>query len=245
VPAEVLPLVEELNRLFARISQVLERERRFTADAAHELRTPLAALRSQAQLARTARGAAVRDEALDGILTGTDRATRLVEQLLTLARVESGQARASAQSLDLRELVRGQIAVIAPRALAVNLELAFDEGAAVPVLGNPDLLAVLARNLLDNAVCYTPAGGRLHVAVDANNRVARLTVDNSGPVISADDLARLGERFFRVTGNPASGSGLGLSIVARIAELHGGTVAIRAGKGGDGLCVEVELPAGP
>jgi two-component system sensor histidine kinase QseC len=240
VPAEVLPLVEELNRLFSRIAQVLERERRFTADAAHELRTPLAALRSQAQLALAAHGETVRDEALAGILEGTDRATRLVEQLLNLARVESGEVSAPAQTLGLRELVRAEIADVAPRALAKAIELDFDDGAALNITGHAGLLAVLARNLLDNAVRYTPQGGRVRVAVDMADARARLTVGNSGPELAPGDVARLGERFFRVIGNSANGSGLGLSIVMRIAELHGGTVGILAGDGG-GLRVEVLL----
>jgi two-component system sensor histidine kinase QseC len=242
VPEEVRPLVDELNRLFARIAEVLDRERRFTADAAHELRTPLAALRSQAQLARAARGEAVRDEALTGILAGTDRATRLVEQLLTLARVDSGEAHALAQALDLRELVRAELAEVAPRALASNIELVFADGAEVQITGHPGLLKVLARNLLDNAVRYTPNGGRLGVAVEVAGGLARLSVTNSGPALSTEDISHLGERFFRVIGNAQNGSGLGLSIVTRIAELHRGCVRIAAGDDDKGLRVEVALP---
>jgi two-component system sensor histidine kinase QseC len=241
-PVEVRPLVAELNGLFARIEEVLGRERRFTADAAHELRTPLAALRTQAQLARAARSESVREEALDGILAGTDRATRLVEQLLTLARLESGAADSAAQPLELRELVRAEIAAVAPRALAGGIDVEFEGAAAVTVTGYAGLLSVLARNLLDNAVRYTPQGGRLRVLVDASGGSARLRVCNSGAVVAPEDISRLGERFYRVAGNPAPGSGLGLSIVMRIAEQHGGTVAISAGEDG-GLCVLVALPA--
>ncbi len=246
VPAEVWPLVDELNKLFGRIEQVRERERRFTADAAHELRTPLAALRTQAQLARSARSEALRDEALGGILLGTDRATRLVEQLLTLARLESGQAGAKARSCELRKIVRNEIADAAPRAIARQIEIDFaDEAeAATTVAGHPDLLAVLVRNLIDNAVRYTPQGGCLRVAVAAAEGAVRLTVTNSGARLAAEDLAHLGERFFRVPGNAETGSGIGLSIVLRIAELHHGRVAIGAGEGGEGVRVEVVLPPG-
>lgn len=242
VPAEVLPLVAGLNRLFVRIGELIEHERRFTADAAHELRTPLAILRVQAQVARTATVDGVRTEALDGLIAGAERASRLVDQLLTLARLESGPGAASATACDLREIVRAEAAAIAPQAIARDIELELAEETAPRISGHPELLAILARNLVDNAVRYAQPGGTVGLRVhseDGND--LRFEIANSGSTLAPDDLRRLGERFHRIPGNDAPGSGIGLSIVLRIAELHGGSVRFSQGPGGSGLCVQVML----
>jgi two-component system sensor histidine kinase QseC len=242
VPAEVLPLVTGLNRLFVRMGELIARERRFTADAAHELRTPLAILRVQAQVARTASIDSARMEALDGLIAGAERATRLVEQLLTLARLESGPGAASATACDLREIVRAEAAAIAPQAIARNIDIEFAEDPAPPVHGHPELLAILARNLMDNAVRYALPVGTISLRVYSDERsTVRLEVTNSGPTLEPGDLRRLGERFHRIPGNDAPGSGIGLSIVVRIAELHGGSVQFFPGPDGTGLRVQVTL----
>lgn len=241
-PEEVEPLVAELNRLFARITETLERERRLTSDAAHELRTPLAVLSTQAQLARSTSSEAVRNEALDGLVAGAERTARLADQMLTLARIESGQTGGARGEVDLREVARAALVEAAPRALAKNIDVALDDGGGVRVQGYGGLLAVLARNLVDNAVRYTPAGGEVRVAVRGAGAHARLEVIDNGPGVPAEEISRLGERFHRLAAPGEQGSGLGLSIVKRIAELHGGTVRISPGPGGAGLAVAVELP---
>jgi signal transduction histidine kinase len=241
-PVEIEPLVAELNRLFGRIDEALERERRLTADAAHELRTPLAVLSTQAQVARRASSDAARDEALDAIVAGSERAARLAEQMLTLARLESGQGAGALQRADLREMVRTVIAEAAPRALAKGLDIALEEGPTVELDCHAALLAVLARNLVDNAVRYTPAGGRVRVAVHGTGAIACLEVSDDGPGVPTQELGRLGARFHRLAAAGEAGSGLGLSIVLRIAELHRGRVRFAPGPGGAGLAVGVELP---
>jgi len=241
-PVEIEPLVAELNRLFGRIDEALARERRLTADAAHELRTPLAVLSTQAQVARRATSDAARNEALESIVAGSARAARLIEQMLTLARLESGQGEGAMQRAELRELVRGVMAEAAPRAIGKRLDIALEDGPPVELDCHAALLAVLVRNLVDNAVRYTPAGGRVRVAVGGVGATARLEVIDSGPGVPAQELGRLGERFHRLDAEVGSGSGLGLSIVLRIAELHRGRVRFTTGHGGSGLAVSVELP---
>jgi signal transduction histidine kinase len=241
-PAEIAPLVVELNRLFARIGEALARERRLTADAAHELRTPLAVLSTQAQVARRATSEAARNEALDALVAGAERAARLVEQMLTLARLESGHGEGAPQALDLRALAREVLAEAAPFALERGIDLALDEGGAVTFTGHRGLLAVLLRNLVDNAVRYTPRGGAVRVSVRAEAGGARLEVADDGPGVPAHELDRLGERFHRLADAAESGSGLGLSIVRRIAELHCGSVRFAPGPGGRGLAASVTLP---
>ncbi len=242
-PREVQPLVAELNRLFARIKQTLELERRLTSDAAHELRTPLAVLSTQAQVARSASSDALRDEALDGIVAGAERAARLADQMLTLARIESGQMGGARGELDLRETARNALAEIAPRAIAKNIDIALEDAASVHVNGYSGLLAVLARNLIDNAVRYSPSGGQVRVAVRRDGRAARLEVLDNGPGVPAEEMARLGERFHRLASSGEEGSGLGLSIVKRIAEIHGAELRFSSGPGGTGLAAVVEFPS--
>lgn len=242
-PQEIEPLVAELNRLFARIGETMGRERRLTADAAHELRTPLAVLSTQAQVARRASSAAARDEALDALVAGAARAARLIEQMLTLARLEAGQPAERAQRVTLRELARQALAEAAPRAIEKNLDIALEEGPPGEIEGHPALLAVLLRNLVDNAVRYTPAGGRVRVAVRETQSAVELEVSDNGPGVPPGELARLGERFHRLAPAGESGSGLGLSIVQRIAELHRGRVRFAPGPGAAGLSVGVQFPS--
>ena len=241
-PEEIAPLVAELNRLFGRIDEALQRERRLTADAAHELRTPLAALSTQAQVARRASSDASRNEALDAIVLGAERAARLAEQMLTLARLDSGQGEAAKLPVELHGLAREVLADVTPRALERNIDLSLEDGPAVHVGGYAGLLSILVRNLVDNAVRYTPEGGHVRVGLSARGNQALLEVADDGPGVPAAEIGRLGERFHRPAGQEQSGSGLGLSIVQRIAELHGGSVRYAPGPGGKGLLVSVTLP---
>lgn len=236
-PEEIRPLVESINHLFARVEQAIEAEKRFTADAAHELRTPLAALAAQAQVALRARDADERRHAIDQLITSSRRAARLVDQLLTLARVDPAEP-PPAGTVELDWLARQVCEINGPQAVENEVALELD---ALPttVTGDADMLRILLRNLVDNAIRYTPAGGSVTVAVTERT----LTITDTGPGIPAGDRERVFDRFHRLAGQDKEGSGLGLSIVARIAERHGARIQLADGDGGVGLRVTVEFPA--
>ncbi len=240
-PQELQPLVGALNGLFERIGTLMEGERRFTADAAHELRTPIAAIRAQAQVALAETEDTARHHALGATLAGCDRAARLVEQLLTLSRVESGQCPAFAPVM-LDGLVRREVATVAGRAIAKNQGLAVDAEPCT-VMGDATLLAVLVRNLVDNAIRYAPPGARVQVEVGLHAGRVRLRVQDGGAGLPEPERRRLGERFFRALGSGEDGSGLGWSIVRRIAAVHGFTVKVDASAEFGGLDVTVEVPS--
>ena len=241
-PAEVQPLIDTLNRLLSRVRTALESERRFTADAAHELRTPLAALKTQAQVASAAGDEGVRRHALEQLAAGCDRASHLVEQLLTLARLDPQQAPARFAPVDLRAVASGVVAEVAPAALAKDIELGLAESGGAPVQGDGAMLAVLVRNLVDNAVRYTQPAGEVAVSVEAVAGHVQLLVSDNGPGIPLEERAKVGQRFYRVLGSGESGSGLGLSIVRRICELHGAVMSLTDAAGGRGLSVRVSFP---
>ena len=241
IPAEVMPLVENLNRLFGRVAQLIDNERRFTADASHELRTPLAALKIQAQVARASAGDAERTRALDNVLAGCDRATHLVQQLLTLARLDPDDPGSRAEACDLQILARDAVGELAPYAMSKNIEIDLVEGGAVQATGYAGLIAILLRNLIDNAIRYSPVGASVHVRVAAENDLVTLTVTDQGPGIPADERDKVGQRFYRVLGTEEFGSGLGLSIVKRIAELHQASLSLGEGEHGKGLSVAVKF----
>ena len=237
-PAEVVPLIERLNQLFTRTGSLIENERRFTADAAHELRTPVAAIKAQVQVAQGAVQADERSHALNKAVQGCNRATHLIEQLLTLARLENANP-AGLQVCDLRQMAGEVIAEMAAEALEQGVHLELNEGEAVTVRALPGLLAVLLRNVLDNAVRYGGAGTTVQVNVSRQDSHPLLLVCDDGAGLPAEELAQITRRFYRSLGNTASGSGLGLSIVQRIAEIHQADLQISAGVGGKGLCVRV------
>jgi two-component system sensor histidine kinase QseC len=238
-PDEVMPLVRSLNKLFTRIATLVENERRFTADAAHELRTPLAAVKAQAQVAQVAANSEERRRALDNVLAGCDRATRLVEQLLTLARLEADQIRTHAERCDLRALAQRAIAELAPAALSKEIEIELEGDSAVEIECHPALIAILLRNLIDNAIRYSGRDGRVHVVVASVARTRTITVTDEGLGIPIEERANVGRRFYRAPGTDASGSGLGLSIARRIAEIHGGELSLADNPAGRGLQVTV------
>jgi two-component system sensor histidine kinase QseC len=238
-PREVVPLIDQLNRLFTRIAQSLERERRFTADAAHELRTPVAAIKAQAQVARLAAAEAPRDHALTQVVAAADRAGRLVEQLLQLSRLESGAPPAFTLCA-LRPLAREVLAEMAPAAIARHVALELDDGPEVAVAGVPELLGALLRNLVDNGLRH--GATRVRVRVEAAAGGAAVAVTDDGPGIPAAEREAVLRRFHRLPGAGEGGSGLGLSIAQRTVEIHGGRLALADGDGGRGLRVAVELP---
>jgi len=247
LPDEVLPLVQSLNALLDRLGTALAAQRHFVGDAAHELRSPLTALKLQVQVLRRAPDEATRDEAARALTAGVDRATRLVEQLLALARSEAGPPR-DASAAPLAELVRLAMADVAPLADArgTTLELDVADGAeGVAVSGDGDV-AVLARNLIDNAVRYSPHGGRVSVwvGVDAERHAAPvLQVDDDGPGIPAADREIVFDRFVRRdSAEGQTGSGLGLAIVRQVALRQGADVVLSDAPAG-GLRVRVTWPA--
>ena len=238
-PAELAPALDALNGLLHRIASLVESERRFTADAAHELRTPIAAIRAQAQVALGEADDGQRNHALQATLVGCDRAARLVEQLLTLARLEVN-ASTTLADVDLGELVRRVVADLAPEAIRKRQEIALDAVDGCVVNGDATLLAVLVRNLVDNAIRYSPARAAVKVAVTKAHGRVLLHVEDSGPGLCEDDLKRMGERFFRVMGTGEDGSGLGWSIVRRIAAAHRAEIRVDHSKLLGGLAVDVE-----
>lgn len=241
-PREVVPLIERLNQLFTRIDASLQKERRFTADAAHELRTPVAAIKAQAQVARAASGEAERIHALDNAILGCDRAAHLIEQLLTLARIDTLGAEVT-EPCRLRAIAAEVIAAIAPTALSQNVRLELKEGDEAEVRGNPLLLRILLRNLLDNAVRHTGPGTSVRIDIGHEQGQSYLSVTDNGTGIPEPELVRVGERFYRPLDTSASGSGLGLSIVKRIAETHAAFLQLAPNTDGKGLCATVIFKA--
>lgn len=248
MPSEVRPLVDALNALFVRIDRMVHAERRFTADAAHELRTPIAVIRTQAQVAQGAQdNAAERQHALQATIAGCDRASRLIDQLLTLARLEGAShadaaSRLAAKPVDLSAVVRSIGAQLAPLALARQQVLELEASAPCWVQGDEVLLGVLVRNLLDNALRYSPNGAQVQLEVGQHAGQVFLCVQDSGPGLDEAQMARLGERFFRVLGAEASGSGLGWSIVKRLVDVFGAQIQVRRAWSLGGLAVRIEWP---
>jgi two-component system sensor histidine kinase QseC len=236
-PAEVQPLVARLNELFERIRHSTELERRFTADASHELRNPVAAIRAQAEVACSTPDAATRARALEFVVLACQRMAALMDQLLMLARLDQDRSGAVRGRHDLAAIARRAVAEIAPAALTDSgAQLELDAGGDTHVTGEPELLATLVRNLVLNAVRH--GGSDVHVTVSGDGTDVRLEVTDSGPGVPPEHLAHLGERFFRGAAE-GEGSGLGLSIVRRIAEMHGADVAFAPGPGNRGLRVTV------
>ncbi len=233
-PTELQPVLTAVNDLFKRIDDALVRERRFTADAAHELRTPLAVLRAQWDVQRHATTPAERRRAEDQLAAGLDRLERLVSQMLVLARVDAVQRLGSTEKVRWPAVVEAVMSDVLPPAERRRIELACDwpdTGEAFPLHGDPGLLGVLLRNLLDNAVRYAPAGSTVTLRFGTDG----LTVANDGPALSPAALARLGERFHRGSGQAESGSGLGVSIAQRVAALHGLQLQHGQGPGAQGV----------
>jgi signal transduction histidine kinase len=226
LPEEVAPLVSALNALLQRLSQSLDTQRAFVSDAAHELRSPLTALKLQLQMLRRAPDEAARGAAIDSLAAGIDRATRLVEQLLTLARSEPGAPPGAMQALDLSELVREAVADTVPLAVSRGIELELFADAPVGVRGERTTLCVLVRNLVDNAARYSPAGSRVELRVMDDGGVPTLQVDDAGPGIPVADRDRVFDRFYRRAHNDEAGTGLGLAIVRSVAARHGAEVSL-------------------
>ncbi|WP_371861526.1 ATP-binding protein [Pseudoduganella armeniaca] len=243
LPDEVKPLVHELNLLFGRVRTAFDAQQHFVADAAHELRSPLAALKLQVLSLERAEDNAARAVAIGRLTAGIERATRLVEQLLVLARQEAAEAKL--EPVNLTDLARRTLGDMANAAATREIDLGLHEADEAEVRGQSDALLVLLRNLVDNALKYTPAGGTVDVSVRASDGGATLVVEDSGPGISPEERERVFNRFYRVPGSTATGSGLGLAIIKAIAERHGATLTLDQSARLGGLLVQVAFPAAP
>lgn len=242
-PRELRPLLDAVNSLLGRLREAFERERRFTADAAHELRTPIAAIRMQAQVASRSRDGDERRHALSQLLRASDRAGHLLAQLLSLARLEPGREM-RLHAVDVNTVLAEVAGELMPEAHRRDVQLLVERTESAVVIGDPVALAILLRNLVDNALRYTPAGGRVLAAVRREGERVILRVQDSGMGIPAAERARVFERFYRILGSGVEGSGLGLSIVARIAEIHQAEIHLNDAPDGPGLLVEVGFRAG-
>jgi two-component system sensor histidine kinase QseC len=245
VPAEIRPVISSLNDLLARLAKALDNERRFTSDAAHELRTPLAGIKAQAQVALRTREPADKDAALQQLVVGIDRMVHLVRQMLMLARLDPDVSRRRFVPLDLAGILQDVAADLAPRAIEKQIDLSIGPcDASCRVLGQQEAVSVLIRNLLDNAIRYTPQQGWVRVELEDTERGPLLRITDSGPGIAQQHQDRIFDRFYRGLGTGQTGSGLGLSIVQRVARLHGARLHFETGRGhGRGVLAEVSFPA--
>jgi two-component system OmpR family sensor kinase len=244
LPDEVRPLVHELNLLFGRVRTAFDAQQHFVADAAHELRSPLAALKLQILSLERAQDDAARAVAVGRLTAGIERATRLVEQLLVLARQEASDANeVKLEPVALADLVKRTLGDMAGIAAARQIDLGLHHADDVNVAGQPDALVILLRNLVDNAIKYTPAGGTVDLEVRRGAAGVTLVVEDSGPGISPEERERVFSRFYRVPGSEAGGSGLGLAIIKSIAERHGAALTLESSERLGGLRVRVDFPA--
>jgi two-component system sensor histidine kinase TctE len=241
VPAEVRPIVESTNALLGRLAAALDAQQRFIADAAHQLRTPIAGIYTQTQLARrqaTADGIAA---SLQQLQNAAERATHLVNQLLTLARAEpAAESTQRLERLDLAALARDVTMEWVPRALERNIDLGFEGDSNLPAMaGDRLLLQEMLNNLIDNAVCYTQPGGRVTTRVARDHERLCLTVEDNGPGIPEAEREAVLERFYRVLGTGVDGCGLGLAIVREIVARHGGDIHLLAATDGKGTRAQI------
>jgi two-component system, OmpR family, sensor histidine kinase QseC len=240
-PRELLPIVGALNEVLGRLDQALQAERRFTADAAHELRTPLAGLHMHVQLLQRQHPGLA--ESFHKLRQDIGRLTALVDSLLALARLDPlARTQLVSHAVALPPLFAALGAEYAPEAARRGIDLAL-HSAIDQVEGDPQMLEIVLRNLVGNALRYCPAGSRVEVEALRHTGRGRIAVRDDGPGVDAASRARLTERFFRVLGQEEGGSGLGLSIVQRIADLHGVKLAFGPGLGGRGLGVTLDWPA--
>lgn len=247
VPLEVQPIVSVLNDLLKRMADTLESERRFADDAAHQLRTPLAAIQTQLYIVRNTRADAAHQLALDQLQQSIERGIRLVNQLLTLVRLDPGQALPDFELLKIGEIAETTCAELAPLSLQKDQTLELRITPGLPLLtGNADMLSMLISNLVDNAIHYTGDGGHIEITLQASPDGMQLLVSDDGPGIAPDQRDRVFERFYRIAPQHQPGTGLGLAICRRVAELHHATIALSEGLLGRGLTVSVKfLPLPP
>ncbi|RSB66851.1 sensor histidine kinase [Rhizobium pisi] len=241
VQTEFQPLVRALNDHMERVQNQMAAQRRFVSNAAHQLRTPLALMSTQASVAARETDEARRDEALQALRSSTRHMSRLASQLLTLSRAEPGSRRPRSDTIDLAAAARDIVAAHAEQALQRDIDIGLEVSGPVPVEGDGTMLREMLVNLVDNSIRYTRRGGQVTVSVTREETLAVLDVEDNGPGIPADERGQVFERFYRVLGTEGDGSGLGLSIVREVVDGAGGTVALAEADGG-GLVVSVRLP---
>ncbi len=239
-PSEIEPLITELNSLFARLREGFEKEKRFTADAAHELRTPLAALSAQIQVALREETPEGRNRALLKVLAGVNRSTHVIQQLLTLSRMDPEASIHDPQPVNLAHQATEVAAQLAPEAIAKNIELELltPDNKSI-IMANPTAIHILLRNLVDNAIRYSPENSFVKINIEENENQVILTVMDNGPGIPEELRERVFERFFRVSGTKTTGSGLGLGIVMQIVKLHKAKIELLTPAQSHGLTVKI------
>lgn len=243
IPIEIKPLLIELNLLFIRLRLAFDRNKRFAADAAHELRTPLAALKTHVQVALNAETEADRNNALHKVIESVDRSSHVVDQLLTLSRLGEEEALTDTKPIDLHKVATEIIAYLAPHALEKNIEIELVPSPSPPIVfGNDTAIGIMIRNIVDNAIRYTPEGGAVTVSIIDSNAHIIFRVTDTGTGIPVQLRERVFERFFRVLGTKAAGSGLGLAIVSQIAALHHAEIMLGTPPNGTGLQFDVAFP---
>lgn len=244
LPNEVRPLVEEMNLLLRRMRQAFDAQKNFVADAAHELRSPLSALKLQVEQLRRSSTDKDRDIAVQRLGSGIDRATRLVEQLMVLARQQaSADLRGNAQPVEINRLCLLAFNDVYPLAQHKHIDMGLMQSDECYVMGQEEALRIMLRNILDNSVKYSPDGSKIDFRVEASARCVRLLIEDGGPGIPASELGRVMDRFYRIPGNAVSGSGLGLSIVQTIADLHMAKLDIGKSTTLGGLAVSLTFEA--
>ncbi|MDR6293031.1 two-component system sensor histidine kinase TctE [Inquilinus ginsengisoli] len=243
VQTELRPLVGALNHLMERVERQMAAQRRFVANAAHQLRTPLALLNTQASYALREPAEPARTEALTALQRSAGQLAHLASQLLTLSRAAPGSRRPRHDRIDLHDLARQALEPLAGLAVERGIDLGLDGDPGIAVRGDETMLREAVVNLVENALRYVPAGGVVTVAVAAEGAMALLRVEDDGPGIPAAERDQVFERFYRILGTEGAGSGLGLAIVKEIVETAGGTVRLRDPASGHGLVAEIRLPA--
>jgi two-component system sensor histidine kinase TctE len=240
-PTEVRPLLHAINHMLGQLAKTMAVQQRFIADAAHQLRTPLAGIKTQADYAQREKDPVAVQHALRQISASVDRTSHLAQQLLSLARAEAAQNGPPSETIDLNDILRSTTSDWVPRAVHKDIDLGYD-GPTRPrwIRGDALLLREMLNNLLDNAIRYSPPGSKVTVALGDDHEPV-ISVEDSGPGIPPDEHQHVFERFHRVIGTPGDGSGLGLALVREIAGLHGGDAWISTPACGRGTRVNVKL----
>jgi signal transduction histidine kinase len=239
--SEIITIKNSLNELLNKLHDILAREKRITSDAAHELRTPLAAIRLHTELAKNAKTEREKTDSLEQVIQGVDRTTHLVEQLLTLARLEPDSLANDFSQVDLAALIIEECALLSPLALDKNIDISFDDQSAHNINGHEASLRLLIRNLLNNAINYTQHDGKVDISLSTQDKHTVLTVEDNGPGLSENELKRVTERFYRGKNQQTPGCGIGLSIVDQVVQIHNGTMQLCQADSGRGLKVIIRL----
>ena len=239
LPKEISPLLYELNNLLSKVKTSVEHEKRFTADAAHELRTPLAAIKAQAEVIRLEK--VLDPSAFDNLIESCDRASRLIEQLLALSRVETSVNSFGKDDLNISEFIAQQIAYAYPQIEAKSQVIEFDDSGHHRVMANKTLVEILFRNLLDNAIRYSPKNGKINISLNQKDGHVYLSIEDSGTGLTQDQISKLGVRFQRLGRVDSYGSGLGWSIIQKISEVEKLTIQVARGAELGGLYVSIKF----